>query len=272
MRLAKLDLLRGLTLISMISYHFTWDLVFLYGFNIPWYNELPGFLWQQSICWTFILLSGFSWSLGHHHLKRGLIVFLCGAVVTAATLIFMPADVVWFGILTFMGSAMLLMIPVDRLLNKKRTPALYAAVLIISLSLFAVTKKLDNILWIRDMIPHIAGNDGIAGILSRGQDYLLAFLGLPFPGFFSTDYFPIIPWFFLYLTGYLLYQILMCGNERAVSAGNLNTADSMPSKSNSRSILSGSLCPPLEFIGRHTLIIYLLHQPLILLITMVIFR
>ena len=54
-----LDGLRGLTLISMILYHGMFDLVEIYGLHIPWFVERPGYVWQQSICWIFILLSGF---------------------------------------------------------------------------------------------------------------------------------------------------------------------------------------------------------------------
>ena len=58
-RLQLLDVIRGITLLSMIAYHGSWDLVYLAGVNWPWYHSKEAFLWQQSICWTFILLSGY---------------------------------------------------------------------------------------------------------------------------------------------------------------------------------------------------------------------
>ena len=58
-RLLWPDVLRGLTVVSMVLFHGMWDAVFLFGLRAPWYTALPGYLWQQSICWTFILLSGF---------------------------------------------------------------------------------------------------------------------------------------------------------------------------------------------------------------------
>ena len=57
-RCALLDELRGLDLISMMLYHGMWDLVYLFGVRAPWYGSWQGELWQQSICWVFILLSG----------------------------------------------------------------------------------------------------------------------------------------------------------------------------------------------------------------------
>ena len=107
-RYALLDELRGLDLVSMMLYHGCWDLVNLFGIQANWYYGLPGHLWQQSICWVFILLSGFCVQLGHHTLRRGAQVFGAGALVTAVTLLFMPEDRVVFGVLTLLGSAMLL--------------------------------------------------------------------------------------------------------------------------------------------------------------------
>ena len=107
-RYALLDELRGLDLVSMMLYHGCWDLVNLFGIQADWYYGLPGHLWQQSICWVFILLSGFCVQLGHQTLRRGAQVFGAGALVTAVTLLFMPEDRVVFGVLTLLGSAMLL--------------------------------------------------------------------------------------------------------------------------------------------------------------------
>lgn len=104
-RYALLDELRGLDLVSMMLYHGCWDLVNLFGIQADWYYGLPGHLWQQSICWVFILLSGFCVQLGHHTLRRGAQVFGVGALVTAVTLLFMPEDRVIFGVLTLLGSA-----------------------------------------------------------------------------------------------------------------------------------------------------------------------
>ncbi len=107
-RYALLDELRGLDLVSMMLYHACWDMMFLFGIWMDWYAGMPGRLWQQTICWVFILLSGFCVPLGHRTLKRGAQVFAAGALVTVVTLVFMPEDRVVFGVLTFLGSAMLL--------------------------------------------------------------------------------------------------------------------------------------------------------------------
>lgn len=133
-RYALLDELRGLDLISMMLFHVCWDLVFLFDVNMRWYAGTPGRLWQQSICWVFILLSGFCAPFGRHMLRRGVTVFAAGALVTAVTLVFMPEGRVIFGVLTFLGTAMLLTGVLEPLL-KKVMPAVGLAV---SAVLFAV--------------------------------------------------------------------------------------------------------------------------------------
>ena len=117
-RWAALDNLRGLTLLSMIAYHACWDMVYLFGADWGWYRSAAAYVWQQSICWTFILLSGFCWPLGSRPLRRGLEVFCGGLAVTAVTVLVMPANRVVFGVLTLLGSCMLLMVPLERGLRR----------------------------------------------------------------------------------------------------------------------------------------------------------
>ena len=101
-RLHALDAIRGITLLSMIAYHAMWDLVYMFGVRADWYRSDAAHLWQQSICWTFILLSGFCHALGRKPWKRGLIVFGASVIVSAVTLIFMPNQRILFGVLNLM--------------------------------------------------------------------------------------------------------------------------------------------------------------------------
>lgn len=190
-RYRLLDELRGLDLISMMLYHGMWDVVFLFGVAQKWYTGRPGFVWQQSICWVFILLSGFCLPLGHHPFRRGAVVFGAGALVTAVTLLFLPEDVVWFGVLTLLGSSMLLTAALDPLLRRV-PPAVGVAV---SALLFWVTYPTMNGFW------NLPG-----GRLALPQalyaSYTTAYLGFMPKSFFSTDYFPLLPWLFLFWAGY----------------------------------------------------------------------
>ena len=231
-RYALLDELRGLALVSMMAYHAMWDLVYMFGVWAPWFWGLPALLWQQITSWVFILLSGFCVGMGRRPIRRGLVVFAGGALVTAVTALFMPADLVLFGVLTFLGSAMMLTGLLRPALD--RLPAW--AGLVGSAALFVLTYEVNNGYlgfggWVIAELP---------GALYR--DFLMTYLGFPGPGFYSTDYFSLLPWLFLYWVGYFLYRL--AGQARLEG-------------------LRRSLCPPLGWMGRHSLLLYLLHQPAI---------
>lgn len=194
-RYALLDELRGLDLVSMMLYHACWDLVFLFDMNMGWYAGTPGRLWQQTICWVFILLSGFCAPFGRHMLRRGVTVFAAGALVTAVTLVFMPGGRIIFGVLTFLGTAMLLTGVLEPLL-KKVMPAVGLAV---SAVLFAVCYPVGSG-WVglggwKLMLPQ-----------SLYANYFTAFFGFYPDWFYSTDYFGLLPWLFLFWAGVLLAQ------------------------------------------------------------------
>ena len=95
-----LDELRGLVFLSMVLYHGMWDLVYMFGYEAQWYQETAGYIWQQSICWSFILLSGFCWTFGRKKYRHAGLVFGGGLLVTLVTCVFLPEDRVIFGVLT----------------------------------------------------------------------------------------------------------------------------------------------------------------------------
>ena len=178
------DALRGLALLNMLAYHAMYDWVYVFGHESSWYNIwAPGcHVWQQYICWSFILLSGFSFPLAKRPAKNGLIV--AGLAASAA--------------------------------------------------LFALTNQLpegylgfEN--WRLCAVP--------AGLYRAN----LFWLGLPdLTRFTSADYFPILPWVFLFWCGVFLARLWRPGRGEPPAA-----------------------LRPLCAIGRNTLLVYMLHQPVI---------
>ena len=106
-RYSLLDTIRGMVLVSMVIYHAVWNCVYIYGKVWSWYQSKGAYIWQQSICQTFILLSGFCFCLGRNPWKNGLRVFGSGLIVTTATCLVMPQNRVVFGVLTCIGSCIL---------------------------------------------------------------------------------------------------------------------------------------------------------------------
>ena len=78
------------------------------------------------------------------------------------------------------------------------------------------------------------------------------YLGFTEVGFWSTDYFSILPWMFLYITGYFCYGVVF---HRAPKCGIENCPLVIG--------LQKSICLPLGWIGRKSFIIYMLHQPVV---------
>lgn len=242
-RYEYLDVIRGITLVSMIFYHGVWDVVYIADYQWEWFRGNIAYVWQQSICWTFILLSGFCWSMGRRKLKRGLLVFSAGALVSIVTVLLIPQQRVVFGVLTLLGVSMLLMIPLDKLFC--RVHAVMG--LVLSLILFFVTRNINRgTLGFEKIellsLPESWYNNG----------YFLTFLGVMDKGFYSTDYFSLVPWFFLFVTGYFLYQLA-------------NKMMLLERFAQGRLAKLPEIFAPFKFMGRHSLIIYLLHQPLIYL-------
>ena len=236
-RYQVLDTIRGCALVSMILYHACWDLVYLFGMDWPWYHGFAAHVWQQSICWTFILLSGYCFALGRHQLRRGLTVFFCGALITAATWFFMPENLVLFGVLTLLGSSMLLANGFRGLFRRVPPRAGLAG----SFLLFLVFRDVN------------AGYLGFEGarffrFWDGERNLCTAFAGFPPADFFSTDYFSVLPWFFLFLTGYFLFRL------RPEEAREIRPV------------------PLVTAMGRRSLLIYMLHQPVIYGLLAVLFR
>ena len=232
-----LDGIRGIVLVSMILFHGSWNLVYLYGVNWPWYHSKGAYIWQQSICWTFILLSGFCWSMGENHLKRGLLVFCSGLLVTAVTIAAMPENRVVFGVLTCIGSCMILMIPVEKMLNK--FPAWIG--LLLSMSFFAITRDIN------EGFLGFEGRKMVALPSSLYRNLVTTYFGMPSADFYSTDYFSLVPWFFLFACGYFLYQI--CKEIKLLKKKAFKIK-----------------LPGFDWLGRHSLLVYLLHQPILYLV------
>ena len=237
-----IDTIRGIAIISMVIFHFCYDVFMVYGRDPSWYSQPAVHIWQQSICWTFILVSGFVWSWGRSgNLKRGIMLNVWGLVISGVPVLAMPAEAVWFGILNCIGCAVLLMIPMEPVL--RRIPA--AIGLVAAFALFVMFKDVQ------------LGYLGVPGVFRLDlPDWLydcrvLTPFGFPFPGFRSSDYFPILPWLFLYICGYFLNRLVMAIR---------------PLQSVARHGLA-----PLSTVGRYSIWIYLIHQPVCMLICMLVF-
>lgn len=236
-----IDTLRGFALINMFVYHALWSMANIFHYKISWFPSFHTYLWQQSGASLFIILSGFCWALSKKHLKRSLVVLSCALFIFICTYFFSKSSVITFGILSFIGSAMLIMLPLAKML---RYIPPYCGFLL-SIVLFFTFKNIAHgcigfMNWQYTLPPDLYANN------------LTAYIGLPPQSFHSADYFPLLPWIFMYTAGYFIYYCI----QKSISKNNIFKFK----------------CKPLSLLGRHSLAAYLIHQPVIIVFLWICFK
>lgn len=232
-----LDSIRGLLLIMMIVYHTMFDVMVMSNGEFSVFNT-PCYIFQQSIGWGFIFLSGMCRAIGKKHLRRGLIVLGAAAIVSFVTYTFTPGQGINFGVLVLLGSSMLIMIPLEKCIKKAHPIPGF----VISLAMFLLLKNVSSGFLIeRPILLELPD--------FLYQNYITAYFGFPPAHFSSGDYYPLIPWFFLYLSGYFFWTFIK--NKEWIEKP-----------------LSVKI-PVLNFLGKHSLLVYLLHQPICYLLVYV---
>lgn len=239
-RYSLIDALRGFSLLNMLAFHFLYDVFVIYGDWFEW-TQLPWVVvWERYICSSFILISGISLNFSRRAVRRGLIVNACGLLITLVTAVAIPSQIIIFGVLNCIGCAMLLDRPLKKL-GEKLNPFLGASV---ALALFAFFYGLPMRYLGFFGIPLISLPDALYCFRP------LAIIGLPDMGFSSADYFPLIPWLFLFVCGFFVWRcIVRLGADRFFKLR----------------------VPVLDFLGRYSLWIYMIHQPVLMGICFLIF-
>lgn len=234
-RIQALDTARGLALVAMIAYHFSWDLSW-FG-HVDWaVSEDPAWrAFAASIAGSFLLLSGIGLALAHRGgirwrafcVREGKIVLAaCG--VSLATWFAFGDSFVRFGILHAIAAGSLIALPFLRL------PAIFAlaaSVVVGSAPLWAANHAFD------------------------GQ--LLLWTGLGQPDYGSVDYVPVAPWTGLVLLGLGLTRLALKARPSFFEA---------PAEPNAQPLRPRHSHGPfglLAVLGRYSLPVYLIHQPLL---------
>lgn len=230
-RFWEIDFLRGVAILSMVIFHIAFDLNYFDINDI----EIHRGIWAvfgKSVFILFFILVGISLSLSYSrakianrtnlfgkYFKRGAKVFLYGMLITFATWIFLKQGFVIFGVLHFIGLGIFLAYPFMKF-----------SYLNLFIGIFVIAAGL------------------ILGNYSFGFPWLL-WLGLKPVGFYSVDYFPILPYFGIILMGLFIGKKLYVNYERKFSLGNLS---------------EHYFIKPFNFLGKNSLFIYLIHQPIII--------
>ena len=209
----------------MIFFHLLWDLDY-YGLS-PMNNEL--YKYSQICPITFFVLVGICLTISYQHktvkqiILRGLLILSVGFCITLASLLIVPDKPVTFGVLHCIGLSIIL----SSLFVKNRLQS----ILSLSILFIALGYVLNAI--------HIQNPTPVHLIVGIHQENLWQY---------TVDYFPLFPWFGIILSGMFLGKILYKGGKRQ-----FNFPD----------IANYSAIRLLSKLGKHSLLVYLLHQPII---------
>lgn len=215
LRFWEIDVLRGLALILMIIYHLLYDLNEFFHVNIA-YNEGLFYFMGKTAAVLFILVAGISCSFSRNNTLRAFKLILWGYIIFFVTNIVVPGSNIVFGILHFLGVCLLLY-PIFKNIHPYLLALTGAAIILTG----EITSK-----------------------LSINHNWLVP-LGFEGQNFSSVDYFPLIPWYGVFLLGISIRKIVYKQNRSLIKTVN-------------------KYFRPLAAVGKHTLIIYLIHQPIIM--------
>lgn len=237
-RLNFLDEVRGFAVFCMVFYHafyigglfFEWNgAEYLFNFFMPVQPLFAG---------IFIFICGISCSLSKSNLKRGLILLGVAAGFTLVTALLLPAmgfvgTEIYFGILHLLAVSVLVCSLFEKKL-KKLSP--FAGILLCTV-LYAFTSGISE------------GKLGYGSLISFSlpeslyeTDWLMP-LGIYSESFYSADYFPVFPNIFIFFAG--------------VFTGKYYSQKGYPEWCYPKRI------PFFGFLGRKSLIIYVIHMPVI---------
>jgi uncharacterized membrane protein len=232
-RFWEIDALRGVAILLMVLFHFLYDLVFFDISHVDIWSG-PVFYIGRSAAILFVFLVGVSLSLSHSrskvlglqvsfnkYFKRGFHIFLWGMVFTLASWVLFPDKVIVFGVLHFIGVAIVLSYP----LLEYRLPNLIGGFIVLFLGGLVENFTVD--------LPW------------------LIWVGLTPAGFQTLDHFPLLPWFGVTMLGIFAGNMMYPDHHRKYELPDLS---------------QNPLISALEFMGRRSLAIYIIHQPLLVVV------
>ncbi len=224
-RLPGIDIARGIALVGMFVYHLTWDLSH-FGFVDADLPLAPGWkAFAHGIAASFLALVGVSLVLAHRGAADRAFWLRLVRIGAAAAAISLATYFVLPDAFIFFG--ILHCIVVSSLL---------------ALPLLAAPPAIMILLAIAVLVAPILLS-GLTGQLFDHPAWLWLGLAKSVPA--SVDYQPILPWFGMVLVGLCLGRLIIAGPPALL-----------------RLVPQNPLVRLLQLGGRHSLIVYLVHQPI----------
>ena len=250
-RLAKdraweLDFLRGIALIMMLFMHTSWDFRYEFGVDIFSYLEADWF-WSfvhPVIVVLFVGVSGICSTFSRNNAKRGLKILAATLALNIGTLIIYKVTgipcLIIFNVLSVLTCGIFIYALIAFIEKKTKANPNVANVIMGLAGLYIVIVGCN--------IHYMDNASDSLFFLPVGFDIA----GTP-P---MADYMPLFPWLGVFLLGCVIGRTCY-KDKKTLFAG--------------KGKVMSAVARPVEFIGRHSLIIYLAHQPVIYGLLFVIF-
>ena len=239
-RAKVLDLLRGVAIIYVMLYHLLYDLIFFGGINIPFFFTEGWEIIHQFFLVILFGVSGACAGFSKNVLKRGATLFLMGEALTIATALFMPDNIIVFGVLSCFGAIMLIYGVISPVLKKIPDMIVFVIFAVLAMVFFNFPKDESLFLLFREVQLDMPDN----------INYLYP-IGITSASFRTADYFPLIPYGFIFLAGTAFSDSIKSGR--------------LPK------FFYRAKLPVVNFLGKHSLWVYIIHQPVFMAVTYLFF-
>ena len=227
MRIFHLDVSRGICVLAMIAYHFSWDLGYFGFIDLRVITQGLGLVIAQLIGVSFIIIAGISsrlLSLSHDFkvkfLKRSFKLISICIIISFATFMLDKNSFIFFGILHFLLVCSLLSLIMYKIRD---------------------TFKLLFIVFILGLVS--------ASEITLNLPFMLSWLGFSKEVPIANDFYPLFPWITFYFFGFWLGEVIYIRLSKK-------------SEKNSTVSLNRFL-KFLDYVGQKSLVIYILHQPIL---------
>jgi len=232
-RFWEIDVLRGVAIIMMIIYHLLFDLTFFGIYPIDLWS-LPLQLFLYPIGTMFLLLVGISLTISYSRASERLTAWQ------------LRKKFILRGLFIFTGG---MVITLATYLYLHQGYVVFGVLHCIGLSIILAYPLIElrfSALFLGSVC--IAAGVYLQALVTVDFPWLL-WLGFIPRNFFTVDYFPLLPWIGVILIGIFLGQSLYQGHTRKFR---------FPDYSEKKTVRG------MSFLGRHSLLIYFIHQPILL--------